>query len=143
VTVPRDEPVDGAHDPANGRDPPQRAYEPTAGKHSRDGQGGITPGVDPPGPLIEDVELIEDRAVSGRGGDKRSIGGQGVLERQELEPAVAIPLTEPSSRRLAESAITIEHDHEALGDAPGRGGHVGRGSCGPACGHQPLLAASG
>jgi hypothetical protein len=101
VAVSRDEPVGDTHNPANRCDPPQWADQPTAGEHRRNRQGGVTAGVDPPGPLIEDMELSEDRAVSGRGGHERPIGAQGVLERQELEPAVAIPLPEPSGRCLA------------------------------------------
>jgi hypothetical protein len=140
VAVSRDEPIGRTHDPANGCDPPQRADQPTAREHRGNRQGGVTAGVDPPGPFIEDMQLSKDRAVSGRSGHERPIGCQGVLERQELEPASAIQLTKPSGRCLAQPAVAVEHDHEAVPGAADRDTVVRRSRT---RGHQPLLAASG
>jgi hypothetical protein len=79
MTVPGDERVPCADDPADGRNPPNGGNQSAARQDSGNRQGRVPAGVDPPGPLIEDMELSEDRAVSGRDGHHRPIGGQSVL----------------------------------------------------------------
>jgi hypothetical protein len=112
MAVPGNDPVSQGDRPAEWRDRSQRPDDRATRQRRPDHERRIAAGVDRAARFIDDVEDRRQAPIADGGRQSSAVGRRGVLKRQQLEPAVAIPPPQLTCGRHADPAITVIEDDE-------------------------------